>query len=83
MSDSATGLDKDRLAHLKSVIEKDIADDKYFGAVIAVARYGELGMLEAIGWGDQKHKVPLQTDSVFSLLSMILQIKLSMSWNQF
>ncbi|MDG2175839.1 MAG: serine hydrolase [Gammaproteobacteria bacterium] len=70
MSDSANGLDKDRLAHLKCVIEKDIADDKYFGAVIAVARYGELGMLEAIGWGDQKHKVPLQTDSVFSLFSL-------------
>ena len=70
MSHSASGLDPDRLAHLKSVIEKDIEDDKYFGAVIAVGRHGELGMLEAIGWGDQEHKIPLQTDSVFSLFSL-------------
>ena len=64
------GLDQDRLAHLKAVIEQDIAEDQYFGAVIAVARHGELGMLEAIGWGDQEHKVPLQTNSVFSLFSL-------------
>lgn len=70
MSATASGLDADRLAHLKSVIEKDIEDDKYFGAVIAVARHGELGMLEAIGWGDQAHDIPLQTDSVFSLFSL-------------
>jgi len=70
MHESASGLDKDRLAHLKSVIEQDINQDKYFGAVIAVARHGELGMLEAIGWGDQEHQVPLQKDSVFSLFSL-------------
>lgn len=70
MTDSATGFDQERLAHLKTVIEQDIANDTYFGAVIAVARHGELGMLEAIGWGDQEHQVPLQTDSVFSLFSL-------------
>ena len=67
---SVSGFDEDRLAHLKNVVEQDIAADKYFGAVIAVARHGELGMLEAIGWGDPEHKIPLQTDSVFSLFSL-------------
>ena len=70
MSESVSGLDAKRLAHLETVIEQDIAKDTYFGAVIAVARHGELSMLEAIGWGDQEHQVPLQTDSVFSLFSL-------------
>jgi len=64
------GLDSARLNHLKSVIEDDINRDRYFGAVVAVARNGELGFLEAIGWGDQAHTLPLQTDSVFSLFSL-------------
>ncbi len=70
MNDSPSGLDKDRLDHLKAVVEKDVADNKYFGAVIAVARNGELGMLDAIGFGDEAHKIPLKTDSVFSLFSL-------------
>lgn len=70
MSQSTNGLNQERLNHLKSVITEDIASDKYFGAVIAVARHGEIGMLEAIGWGDQEHKQALQTDSVFSLFSL-------------
>lgn len=70
MNAPVTGLDPDRLAHLKSVIEDDIASDKYFGAVVAVARHGEIGMLEAIGWADQAHTRQLRTDSVFSLFSL-------------
>ena len=70
MTDFPSGLDKDRLNHLKAVIEEDVAADKYFGAVVAVARNGVLGMLEAIGYGDGAHKVPLKTDSVFSLFSL-------------
>src|SRR5690606_6265718 len=39
-------------------------------AVIAVARHGELGLYEAIGYGDEAHEVPLALDSVFSLFSL-------------
>jgi len=70
MSENTSGLDQGRLEHLKAVIEKDVADDRYFGAVVAVARNGELAMLDAIGYGDAEHKVPLKTDSVFSLFSL-------------
>ena len=70
MTNSASGFDPKRLAHLKTVIEQDIAKDTYFGAVIAVARHGEVGMLEAIGWGDQENSKALKTDSVFSLFSL-------------
>lgn len=70
MNESLPGLDPDRLNHLRTVIENDIAEDKYFGAVIGVARHGQPGLMEAIGWGDQEHKVPLQLGSVFTLFSL-------------
>src|SRR5690606_1175609 len=70
VSDSAAGLDPNRLAHLTATIEADIAANRYFGAVIAVARHGELGLCEAIGYGDEAHTIPLATSSVFSLFSL-------------
>ena len=64
------GLDRKRLLDLKATIESDIADDRYFGAVIAVARHGEIGLAEAIGHGDEAKTIPLKQDSVFSLFSL-------------
>ncbi len=66
----AAGLDAGRLAHLKATIEADIAADRYFGAVIVVARHGEPGISEAIGFGDEGKTQPLAYDSVFSLFSL-------------
>jgi len=63
-------LDQDRLDHLRAVIEEDIEKDLYFGAVVCVARHGEPGMLEAIGYTNGERKDKLQTDSVFRLFSM-------------
>ena len=37
------GLNAERLQHLKSVIEDDIAKDLYFGGAMIVARHGEIG----------------------------------------
>jgi len=65
-----SGIDSDRLDHLKRTIAEDIASDRYFGAVIAVARHGELGLCEAIGFGDEAGAVPLAENSVFSLFSL-------------
>ncbi|HEX7081591.1 MAG TPA: hypothetical protein VF329_11305 [Gammaproteobacteria bacterium] len=53
MPHAASGLDADRLAHLEATIHADIEADRYFGAVVAVARRGELGLCEAIGFGDE------------------------------
>jgi CubicO group peptidase (beta-lactamase class C family) len=55
---------------LKATIEADIAAGRYFGAVIAVARHGETGVAEAIGYGDEAGQLPLRLDSVFSLFSL-------------
>lgn len=70
MPDHHADLDQDRLSHLKAAIEADIAANRYFGAVIAVARHGKLGIHEAIGYGDENGSRALQTDSVFSLFSL-------------
>jgi CubicO group peptidase (beta-lactamase class C family) len=67
---SGAGLDQARLAHLRTVITEDIAAGRYYGAVIAVARAGELGLHEAIGHADQAHSRPLRLDSVFSIFSV-------------
>lgn len=70
MLNSALGLDPARLQHLRDVINDDIAKDKYFGAVISVARHGEPGLQEAFGYGDGAHRQKLATNSVFSLFSL-------------
>jgi len=70
LADSKSGLDPDRLAHLKATIEADIAANRYFGAVITVARHGEAGLSEAIGFGDEAQTRRLQMNSVFSLFSL-------------
>jgi CubicO group peptidase (beta-lactamase class C family) len=65
-----SGLDSERLAHLESAIEGDIAANRYFGAVIAVARHGELGLFAHLGCADEAQTQPLAPDSVFSLFSL-------------
>jgi CubicO group peptidase (beta-lactamase class C family) len=69
-SEAGTGLSTQRLAQLQSVIEEDIRHKRYFGAVIAVARAGTLGLFEALGHADAQGERPLQRDSVFSLFSV-------------
>lgn len=70
MTIKGEGLDVDRLQHLREVIAADIAADKYFGAVISVARHGLPALQEAFGYADGTHERQLSTDSVFSLFSL-------------
>jgi CubicO group peptidase (beta-lactamase class C family) len=68
---SEAGLfDRERLAHLQSVIADDVAAGRYFGAVIAVARAGRLGLHDATGHADSRRSRPLRLDSVFSIFSV-------------
>lgn len=62
--------DQERLRHLSRVIAEDVAARRYFGAVIAVARAGHLGLHEAIGYADSAGSKPLRLDSVFSIFSV-------------
>jgi CubicO group peptidase (beta-lactamase class C family) len=67
---SETLFDHERLVRLRHVIADDIAAGRYFGAVIAVARAGRLGLHEAIGHADAAGSRPLRLDSVFSIFSV-------------
>lgn len=60
----------DRLNHLRAVIEDDIARDRYNGAVLIVARGGEIAFEDAIGSHDQAQTRALAMDSVFSIFSV-------------
>lgn len=62
--------DSARLDHLQRVICADVAAGLYFGAVIAVARGGHVGLHAAIGHADASKSVPLRLDSVFSIFSV-------------
>ena len=61
---------QERLRYLSRVIAQDVAARRYFGAVIAVARAGQLGLHEAIGHADSAGSQPLRLDSVFSIFSV-------------
>ena len=63
------GLRPDRMAHLKATIEADIAKELYYGAVIKVARGGEVGIEAAFGAEGPAGTKPLALDSVFSIFS--------------
>jgi len=60
----------ERLDHLRRVIAEDIAAGRYFGAVLAIARAGQLGLHEAIGHADAAASRALRLDSVFSIFSV-------------
>ncbi len=64
------GLDGARLAHLERTIQRDIADGRYLGAAVLVARHGEIGLLAAMGTQRSDDPKPVKEDSVFSLFSM-------------
>lgn len=64
------GLSAERLAHLKAVIEEDVRKGLYYGAVIRVARGGELGLEANVGAADEEGSQPLMPDAVFSIFSL-------------
>ena len=65
----AHGLDASRLQRIKTVIAADVAQGKYHGAVIMVARHGEIGLQEAIGYAVLESRTAMRMDHVFSLFS--------------
>jgi len=69
-STAGNGLSPSRLQKLKASIEGDLANRRYFGAVIAIARHGRIGLFEALGHGDREGRRALQKTSVFSLFSI-------------
>ncbi len=66
----ALKMDQARLAQVQDTIRADIAAGLYHGAVIQVARGGEVQLAAAIGAADGEGTKPLAMDSVFNIFSV-------------
>jgi CubicO group peptidase (beta-lactamase class C family) len=65
-----SGLDAVALERLRDAVQDDVAAERYDGAVIVVARGGEVGLHEAIGHTDRAAGRAAQADDVFRIFSM-------------
>lgn len=69
-TEGSSGMDAERIAHLKHIVQADVERGEYWGARILVARHGRLALDEAIGYADQERSRRIEKDSVFTLFSM-------------
>src|SRR5690606_28950209 len=66
----AAGMDQSRLGEVQEAIRADIRAGLYHGAVIKVARGGEVALEAAIGAADAAQAQPLTNGSVFNIFSV-------------
>jgi CubicO group peptidase (beta-lactamase class C family) len=64
------GFDPARLGRIASNVEAAVAAEQYDGAVVLVARRGEVVLHEAIGFSERSSGRPAQIDDVFHLFSI-------------
>jgi CubicO group peptidase (beta-lactamase class C family) len=64
------GLSSERLQHLTATLTAEVERRRIPGAVIAVARRGQLAYLEAVGFLDPDTGTPMPRDAIFSIASM-------------
>jgi CubicO group peptidase (beta-lactamase class C family) len=64
------GLSSERLQHLSATLQNEVDRHRIPGAVIAVARKGQLAYYKALGFRDPEAKIPMPRDAIFSIASM-------------
>jgi CubicO group peptidase (beta-lactamase class C family) len=64
------GMSSERLARLGPALKKQIANDRFPGAVVLVARKGKVVYFEAVGQRDPATGAPMTKDAIFRLYSM-------------
>jgi CubicO group peptidase (beta-lactamase class C family) len=64
------GLSSERLQHLNATLLSEVERKRIPGAVIAVARRGQLAYFEAVGFLDPDAGTPIPRDAIFSIASM-------------
>ena len=70
MTAAKLGFDESRLRNLIRTIETDVERERYDGAVVLVARHGEIALHEAIGFSERSSGRAAKTDDVFCLFSV-------------
>ena len=64
------GMDSARLGQLTRRIEVDVAAERYDGAVVIVARHGQVALYEAVGFAERSSERGAHIDDVFNLYSV-------------
>jgi CubicO group peptidase (beta-lactamase class C family) len=60
----------DRLSRIRTVLQKEVDGDRLPGAVVMIARRGQLIYSEAIGFQDKAAGKPMTKDAIFRIYSM-------------
>lgn len=66
----AVGMSSARLARIRPALEREVAEGRLPGAVVAIAREGRLVHLEAAGFLDAEARAPMCADAIFAIASM-------------
>lgn len=66
----ALGLSSERLARLEAKLRADIDKRMIPGAVLLIARQGQIAYFEALGEQDPAKRIPMARDSIFRIYSM-------------
>ncbi|MFY9600451.1 MAG: serine hydrolase domain-containing protein [Pseudolabrys sp.] len=64
------GLSSERLKRLTDALKTDIDKGTVPGAVVLVARHGQIACLEALGYRDREAGVAMAPDTIFRIASM-------------
>jgi CubicO group peptidase (beta-lactamase class C family) len=64
------GLSAERLERITRTLRNDVEQGRIPGAVVLVARKGQVAYFEAVGFRDKAAGAPMRTDAIFRLASM-------------
>jgi len=64
------GMSSQRLGRLDAAMQKAVDSGELPGAVVLIARDGQLVYAKSFGWQDRGRKIPMRNDSIFRLYSM-------------
>ncbi len=67
---SAAGMDPERLAKITARMQAFVEEGTIAGAVILLARHGEVALVEAVGYQDLESKKPMRPDTICHIGSM-------------
>ena len=70
MTIDAALLHPERAARIASAFQADVDKGALPGAVVLIARHGELAYLDAFGFRDREKNLPMTTDTIFRIASM-------------
>jgi len=66
----SVGMSSARLARIRPALEREVAEGRFPGGVVAIARDGRLVHMEAVGFLDAEARVPMRADALFAIASM-------------